>query len=95
MSVVELLEFAESTDVLVGNEVDGNTLATETTRTSNSVDVVLEVAGQVVVNHKGNLLDINTTSKKIGGDQNSAGTSTEFVQDNITLRLANISVLDK
>jgi len=92
LSVVELLEFAEGADILLGNEVDGNTLATEATRTSDSVDVVLEVTGQIVVDDEGHLLHINTTGKKIGGDQNSAGTSTELVQDDVTLLLANISV---
>ena len=52
LSVVELLEFTEGADVLVGHEVDGNTLATETSATSDSVNVVLQVTWQVVVDHE-------------------------------------------
>ena len=52
LSVVELLEFTEGADVLVGHEVNGDTLATETSATSNSVNVVLQVTWQVVVDHE-------------------------------------------
>jgi len=92
LSVVELLEFAEGAEVLLGHEVDGDTLATKATATSDSVDVVLQVAWQVVVNHKGHLLDIDTTSKKVGGDKDSAGACSELIQDDITFLLSNITV---
>jgi len=79
LSVVELFKFTEGTDVLLGDKVDGNTLATETSTTSDSVNVVLQVAGQVIVDNEGHLLDIDTTSEQVSGDQNSAGTGSELV----------------
>merc|ERR1712137_1123727 len=90
--VVELLEFTEGLDILVGDEVDGDTLATKSTGSADTVNVVLQVAGQVVVDNQGDLLDINTTSRKISGDQNTTGTSTELVQDNITLLLRDVTM---
>ncbi len=35
------------------------------------VDVVFTMVGQIVVDHEGNLLDVNTTSQEIGGDQDA------------------------
>ena len=49
LGAVELLDFAHHADVLGGDEVDGNTLTSETTTTTDAVDVVLTVGGQVVV----------------------------------------------
>jgi hypothetical protein len=38
------------------------------------MDVVLPVAGEVIVDYKGDLLYINTTSQQISCDQDTAGT---------------------
>jgi len=90
--MVELLELTKSLDILVGDEVDGDTLATKSTGSTDTVNVVLQVARQVVVDDQGHLLDINTTGQKIGGDQNTTGTSTELVQDDITLLLRDVTM---
>ena len=74
------------------DEVDGNTLPAETTTTTNTMDVVLTVAGQVVVDDQGNLLDIDTTGEKIGGDQNTGRTRAELLHDQVTLTLVHITV---
>jgi len=92
LGVVELLQLAQGAQVLVGDEVDGHTLSAETTRATNAVNVVLKVAGQVEVDNQRHLLDINTTSQKIRGDQDTAGTSAELVQDDVTVLLAHVTV---
>jgi len=92
LSVVELLQFTKSADVLVGHEVDGDSLATETSATSDSVDVVLKVARQIVVDHKRHLLHVDTTSEQVSGDEDSARASSELVEDDITLLLANVTM---
>jgi hypothetical protein len=40
LSSVVLLDIAQDADVLVGDEVDGNTLASESTGPADAVDVV-------------------------------------------------------
>lgn len=62
-----MLEFTKGAYVLLGDKVNGNTTATETTATSDSVDVVLQVAGQVVVDHKGHLLTMSKYMIRGGG----------------------------
>ena len=48
----------KSTLVLLSDEVDGDSLPAEPSSTSDTVDVVLAVGGQVVVDHKGDLENI-------------------------------------
>mmetsp|Transcript_51302 Transcript_51302/g.116916 ORF Transcript_51302/g.116916 Transcript_51302/m.116916 type:complete len:377 (+) Transcript_51302:70-1200(+) len=76
----------------VGHEVDGHSLSPESTTASDTVQVVLQVGGQVVVDHQGHLLHINPTSQQIGGDQNPGGTRSELPHDQISLLLIQVRV---
>ena len=49
LSAVELLDLAHHADIVLGDEVDGNTLSSETTTTTNAMDVVLAVGRKIVV----------------------------------------------
>lgn len=89
---VELLNLSHHTDVLVGDEVDSNTLSTETTTSTDSVDVVLLVSWQVVVDNQGNLLNINTSGQQVSGDQDSGRAGSELVHDGVSLGLRQVGV---
>lgn len=56
------------------------------------MDVVLTVGGKVVVDDQGNLLDIDTTGQKVGGDEDTGRTGTELLHDNVTLTLVHVTV---
>ena len=71
LSTVELLNITEDTNVVILDKVDGNTLATETTRSTDSVNVELTVVGEVVVDHQRHLLYIDTTSPNVRGNQHA------------------------
>lgn len=92
LGAVELLNLTHHADILGGDEVDGDTLSAETTTTTNSVDVVLTVGGEIVVDDQGNLLDVDTTGQKIGGDQDTGGAGSELLHDQITLTLVHVTV---
>jgi len=92
LGIVKLLELSQSSGVVVGHKIDGDSLSPETSASSDSMDVVLQVSRQVVVDDEGDLLDINSTSQEIGGDENSAGASSEFGQDDVTVLLSDVSV---
>lgn len=92
LGAVELLNLAHHADIVGGDEVDGHTLATETTTTTDTVDVVLAVGGKVVVDDKGDLLDVDTTGEEVSGDQDTGRTGTELLHDNITLGLVHVTV---
>jgi hypothetical protein len=92
LSAVELLNLSHHAHIVGGDKVDGDTLATETTTTTDTVDVVLAVSGEIVVDDQRDLLDINTTGQKIGGDQDTRRAGTELLHDDITLGLVHVSV---
>ena len=78
---VELLDITHHPDILSCYKVDCNTkvqfyswkwiipFTTETSTTTNSVDVVLTVGGEIVVDDEGDLLDVNASGQQICGDQ--------------------------
>ena len=92
MCAVELLNFAHHADIIGSDEVDGNTLTSETSTTTDAVDVVLTVGGEVVVDDKGDLLDIDTTGKKVSGNEDTGRSGTELLHDDITLGLVHVAV---
>lgn len=92
LSGVELFQFSQSGDVFVDDEVDSNTLSTETTTSTDSVDVVFLVCWQVVVDNQGNLLDIDTSGQQVSGDQNSGRTGSELLHDGVSFLLWQVGV---
>lgn len=87
-----MLNLTHHADVVSGNKVDGNTLSAETTTTTDTVDVVLAVGGKIVVDDQRNLLHINTTGQQVSGDQDTRGAGSEFLHNQITLRLIHVTV---
>jgi hypothetical protein len=56
------------------------------------MDVVLAVGGQVVVDDQRNLLNVDTTGKEIGGDENTGRSRSELLHNDITLPLVHVAV---
>lgn len=92
LGAVELLNLAHHADIVSGDEVNRNTLTTETTTTTDTVDVVLAVGGKIVVDDKGDLLDIDTAGKEIGGDEDTRRAGTELLHNQVTLSLVHVTV---
>ena len=59
------------------------------------MDIVFAVGRQVVVDDQGDLLDVDTTSQEVGGDQDSGGAGTELAHDHVTLLLVHVAVLEE
>jgi hypothetical protein len=92
LRAVKLLNLAHHAHILSGNEVDGNSLTTETTATTDAVNVVLAISGEVVVDDQGNLLDIDATGKEVGGDQDTGRSGTELLHNQVALSLVHVAV---
>jgi hypothetical protein len=94
LSVEVILDLLDEGSILGQHEVDGGTLSTETTSTTDSVDVVLLLVGELVVDNKTDLLNINTSSEEISSDQDTDGAWTELLHDDITAKLVHLTVHD-
>lgn len=92
LGAVELFNLTHHADVVSSDEVNGNTLSAETTTTTDTVDVVLPVGGEIVVDDQGNLLDIDTTGQKVSGDQDTRRAGSELLHNQVTLSLVHVTV---
>ena len=87
-----ILDLSDEFGVVRKDEVNGNTLSTESTGSTNSVNVVFLFVWELVVNNKSDLLNINTSCKKIGGDENSGSTGSGFLHNGISLDLIHLTM---
>ena len=87
-----ILDLLEEAGVLRQHEVDGRSLTTETTSTADSVDIVLLLHWELVVDDKTDLLDINTSCEQVSGDKDTDGTTSELLHHDFTLLLVHLSV---
>lgn len=92
LGVVELLNVAEVADIFCGDKVDGNTLTTKTTRSSNSVDVKFTVLREIIANDQWNLLNVKASAPDICSNEHTRLTSTEFRHNCISLFLRHASM---
>mmetsp|Transcript_24534 Transcript_24534/g.38257 ORF Transcript_24534/g.38257 Transcript_24534/m.38257 type:complete len:256 (+) Transcript_24534:32-799(+) len=92
LGVVKFLKLTEGRQVLLRHKVDRNSLTTETSRSTNTVKVALRISRKIKVDNQRHLLDIDTTSKQISGDEDTRRTGTELVQDNVSLLLGDVTV---
>uniref|UniRef100_A0A7C9DJM6 Uncharacterized protein n=1 Tax=Opuntia streptacantha TaxID=393608 RepID=A0A7C9DJM6_OPUST len=90
--VVEFLDIVEHPLIITGHKIDSNTLPSKTSTTSYPVQVILRLSWQIIVDHQGNLLHINTTGQKISSNQHTGGTRAKFTHDDVPSILVHISV---
>jgi hypothetical protein len=92
LGVVMVLDFSNELCIVWQNKVDCHTFSSETTSSTNSMNVVFLLEWKFVVDNETNLLDIDTSCEKIGGDEDSGGTSSEFLHDSISLDLIHFTM---
>jgi hypothetical protein len=80
--------------VLGQHEVDRGSLSAEAARSADSVDVVLLLVGQLVVDDKAHLLYVETSGEQVGRDEDSNGAASKILHDDVSLELVHLSVHD-
>ena len=88
----ELDELADDVAVRAIEEGGGDTRVTGTARTTNTMDVVVDVAGQVVVDDVGDIGNIETTGGDGGRDEDGRAAGAEGVERHLTLALGAVTV---
>jgi len=87
-----ILNLSDEFGVIWGDKVNCHTLSSKSTGSTNSVNVVFLLEGQLVVDNKADLLDIDTSGKEISGDEHSSGTCSELFHDGISLDLVHLTM---
>jgi len=92
LCVVMILDFSNKLGIIWQYEIDSNTLSSETTCSTNSMDVVLFLLWQFIIDNKTNLLDINTSCHEISADEYSSSTCSELFHDGVSCNLVHFTV---
>lgn len=87
-----LFNSVKSKSVIVGNQVDGHSKMSESSATTNSVQVGLCHLGEVEVDDDVDCLDVDTPCEEVGTDQVSAEAGSEVVEDSVTVSLGHLGV---
>lgn len=94
LGVEMLLDLLDEAGVGGADEVDGGTLATVAASATDSVDVVLLLEGELVVDDEADLLHVDASGEEVGGDQDAGGAGTELLHDHVASHLVHLSVHD-
>jgi len=89
-----ILNVFEETSILWKNEVDRSSLSSESTSSTDSVNVVFLLDWQFVVDDKTNLLHIDTSGEQICSDKDTNSTLSELLHHNVSLDLVHLTVHD-
>ena len=97
LRAVVLLDISQNANILVRHKVDRHSLASETTRPTDSdhhlipstppVNIQFSTVRQVVVDYQGDLLHIESSTPHVGGDQHATVARSELLHDLIALIL--------
>ena len=81
-------------DVLITTveEGGGATSVSSTTSTTDTVNIVIDVGGEIVVDDVGNIGDIETTGSDSSGNHNGSATLTESLEGHFTFPLGSVTV---
>ena len=88
----KLLNGSKARLVVHRDESDGTPLGTGTSRAADTVHIVLTIAGNVVVDDKANVVDVDATRHDVGSHEDIDTTALELVHHHIALCLVEIAV---
>ena len=86
----EMLYLLETVNVCLADESDGLSVTVCTGRTTNTVDIVLSIMGDIVVDDGADVIDVNTTGYDVCGHKHIRLSCLETVHHLITLLLGEV-----
>lgn len=92
LCVVMILNLLDEPSILREYKVDRSTFTAKATSSADPVDVVLLFDREFIVDHKTDLLHVNSTRKQVSGDKDTYCALTELFHNNITFYLIHFSV---
>lgn len=94
LSLIVILNFKQIVCLVVTDEIDSDSSSTESSRTTDSMDVVLLLGRQLVVHDQTHLVNIDSSRQQVGGDQNSTSSVLELLHhiQSLLLRHASVNV---
>ncbi len=87
-----LLDFVQIESVFIGNQVNRDTQVSESTRSSNTMEVGFRALGEVKVDYNVDTLNINTTGEEVRGNEVTGSTVSKFVENPVSVVLRHSSM---
>lgn len=85
----------KNSPVFIGNQVDGNTQVSETSRTTDAVQVSLSESGEVKVDHHVHRWDVDASGEQVCANEVPAVTLSEVMKNAIPVLLGHARVNKK
>jgi len=92
LRVEVFLDLLDESGIAGHHKVDGRSLSTESASPTNSVNVVLLLLGQLVVDHQTHLLHVNSSCQQVSRDEDSRSASSELLHDLQSVSLLHLPV---
>src|SRR3989338_2743813 len=90
--MVMSFQIIDDPHVIIRCKNNSRTLSTKTTGSTNSMEISFTVASEIIIDHEGNLLNINSTGHQVSRHENSRGTRSEHFQNISPLGLLHRTV---
>jgi hypothetical protein len=88
----EVDEVTDNATIATIEERSGEPSVASTTSTANTMNIVVNVGWEVIVDNVGDIRDVKTTSSNCGGNEDRATTVAEHLQGTLTLTLSAVTV---
>jgi hypothetical protein len=88
----EINKITDDTTIATVEESSGDTGVTSTTSSSNTMNVIVDISREIVVDDMLHVGDIETTGCNSGSDQDGATPVSEHLKSTLTLTLSTITV---
>ena len=92
LSRVVLRNISQNSNILILDKINRHTFSSKSSGPTNSMDVVLTVAREVVVDDERDLLDVDASGPDVCRNQDSGSALTELLHDGVSFLLRHFTV---
>ena len=92
LGAVELFNLSHHPYIISCNKIDSDTFSSKSSTATDTMYVVLAVCWQVIVDNQRDLLDIDAASQKVSCNQDTGGSRSELLHNNIPLILVHFTM---
>ena len=91
-SVIELLQLLQKASIGGGDKIDSDSLPSEPAGPANPVDIQRLVLGDLVVDHKVDLLHVDSAGEEVRADEDPGGPGSELLHHEAPFLVAHVAL---
>ena len=90
--MADSLDLTDLVDLPAVSKSEGSALSAGTAGSADTVHIILDILGNIVIDDSLHIIHINTSGCHIRSDQDTGSAVTETLHDRVTLRLGQVSM---